>query len=84
MVAERLEVRLDPERRRRLREILAARGVTASEIIRAMIDDAYRDVQKEARIRAARELGDLAIEDVPDPDVLSAQLESAHDAGDLR
>jgi hypothetical protein len=84
MVAERLEVRLDPERRRRLQEVLAARGVSASEVIRGMIDDAYNDIQKGARARAARRIAALAIEDVPDPDVLSAQLESAHDAGDLR
>jgi predicted transcriptional regulator len=84
MVVARLGVRLDPERRRRLDEIVAARGVSASEIIRRMIDRAYEDVQKEARARAARGIAELAIEDGPDPDVLTARLESTHDAGDLR
>jgi hypothetical protein len=84
VVAERLEVRLDPEHRRRLNEIVAARGTSASEIVRLMIDRLYDDLRLTERIRAARELAALEIEDVPEPDVLAAQLDRTYELPDLR
>ena len=83
MVAERLEVRLDRERRRKLSELAAARGVPISEVVRGMIDQAYEEALQVSRVRAARELGRLAVEDVPDPETLSRQLEATHESADL-
>ncbi len=81
MVAQRLEVRLDPERRRKLEEIAVARGEPVSEVVRGMIDRVYEEVDREERLRAARELCAMAIEDMPDPETLSRQLEETYDPG---
>lgn len=83
MVAERLEVRLDPERRRRLAVIAAGQGKPASEVVRQMIDRAYQEDLREQRMRAALELGQLEVEEVPDPEVLSRQLDDAYELPDL-
>lgn len=79
MVAERLEVRLDPERRRKLADLAARRGAPISEVVRQLIDQAYEEVSLEERLRAVRELVELEVEDVPDPETLSRQLEATHD-----
>ncbi len=83
MVTERLEVRLDRERRRKLSELAQDRGVPVSEAVRQMIDEAYKEALRERRIRAARELARLAVEDVPDPATLSRQLEGTYEPADL-
>ncbi len=83
MVTERLEVRLDRERRRKLSELAESRGVPVSEAVRQMIDEAYKEALRERRIRAARELALLAVEDVPDPTTLSRQLEGTYEPADL-
>jgi hypothetical protein len=80
---ERLEVRLDPARRRKLADIAAARSSSISEIVREMIDRSYEEVQRAERRRAVDALAQLQIEDVPDPETLSRQLDAAHDVGDL-
>ena len=83
MSTGRLEVRLDQERRRKLRELAAEQGTPVSETVRCLIDTAYEDSLGARRKRAARELGRLEIEDVPDPATLTRQLEAAHGPGDL-
>jgi uncharacterized protein (DUF1778 family) len=83
MVIERLEVRLDPEHRKRLAAVAAAQGKQVSDVVRQMIDQAYEDIRRQERVRAARELGEFAIEDVPDPDVLKRQFEGAYELPDL-
>jgi hypothetical protein len=83
MLSERLEVRLDTERRRKLSQITAARGSPVSVVVRDLIDQAYEDIHRAERLRAARELGEMEIEDVPDPETLKRQLESTHDLPDL-
>ena len=83
MVTERLEVRLDRERRRKLSELAQGRGVPVSEAVRQMIDEAYKEALRERRHRAARELARLAVEDVPDPATLSRQLEGTYEPADL-
>lgn len=79
MLAERLEVRLDHERRLKPEKLVAARGVPVSKLMRAMIDEAYEETLREERLRAVVELGELNVEDVPDPEVLSRQMESTYD-----
>ena len=81
MASERYEIRLDSDRRRKLSELAAVRDAPASEVVREMIDEAYEDVMREERRKAARELAAMEIEDVPDPETVSRQLESAHDPG---
>ena len=78
MPAARLDVRLDGERRRKLAEIAASRGLPISAAIRTMIDETYEVAQEAERRRAAKEIGELALETVPDPDVLSKQLEDSY------
>jgi hypothetical protein len=83
MATERLDVRLDRDRHRKLRELAARYDVPVSETVRRLIDRAYEESLGERRKRAARELGRMQIEDVPDPETLSHQLEGAHDPGDV-
>ncbi|HLZ08115.1 MAG TPA: antitoxin [Chloroflexota bacterium] len=83
MLAERLEVRLDPERRRRLMEIATSRRIPVSEVVRQMIDETYQAVDRAERLRAAEELGRMEIEDVPEPDVLARQLDGSLEFPDL-
>ncbi len=84
MTVERLDVRLDQERRRKLRELAAEQGAPVSEMVRRLIDMAYEDTLNARRKRAAQELGRLELEDVPDPATLCRQLEAAYESGDLR
>ncbi len=76
---ERLEVRLDQERRRKLAEVAAVYGTAVSEAVRVMIDEAYEGIVRERRRQAARELAALTIEDVPDDKELARQLADAHE-----
>lgn len=76
-------MRLDQERRRKLRELAAEQGTPVSETVRRLIDLAYEESLGAQRRRAAQELGLLEIEDVPDPKELNIQLEAAHEPGGL-
>lgn len=78
MVSERLEVRLDTEHRRKLAEVAAFRSLSVSEAVRQMIDRAYEEVDREERLRAVREMGEMKIP-VPDPETLKRLLAEAHD-----
>ncbi len=79
----RLDVRLDVERRRRLDELVEDRGEPISEIVRRLIDDAYEDVIQKRRRQAVERLTRLEVEDPPDADTLSRELEAAHEPGGL-
>ena len=74
MVTDRLEVRLDTARRRKLTEVAAARGMPVSATVSAMIDEADEAVTRADRLRAVAELARLDVEDMPDPETLSRQL----------
>lgn len=79
MQTERVEVRLDRETRARLEEVAAAKSVTVSELVRAMIERSYEEeVAGAARLRAAQKIGTQEIEDVPAPDELKRQFSGAH------
>jgi predicted DNA-binding protein len=80
---ERLEVRLDGERKRKLKQIAETRGLTLSYAVREMIDMAIEDVELEERIRAVDAIANAEVEEVPEPDELSRQLNSTHDIPDL-
>lgn len=83
MTTERLDIRLDHERRQKLQEVAAEQGFPVSETVRLLIDRAYEDVLRVRRKRAAEALGQMEIEDVPGPTTLSRQLEDAHEPGGL-
>lgn len=79
MPTERLEVRLDEAHRRKLAELARDRGVPMSVAVRSMIDEAYERALRERRRCAARSIGAMAVEDVPEPDVLARQLEEGYE-----
>jgi len=83
MVTDRLEVRIDPEHRRKLSELATEHGAPVSEVVRQMIDQAYEETLRVRRHRAASELARLEVEDVPDPETLSRQLEGTCEPADL-
>ena len=83
MAAERLDVRLDQARRWKLQQLASEQGAPISEIVRSLIDRAYEEALRVRRTRAARGLGLLEIEDVPEPAALRRQLEGAHEPGGL-
>jgi uncharacterized protein (DUF1778 family) len=79
MRTERIEVRLDPETRRKLEEVAAARGSSVSELVRSLIEDSYEEeVAGAARLAAAERIGRMEVEDVPEPAELKRQLSEIH------
>ena len=82
-MTNRLDVRLDSEHRRRLEELAQENGVPISEVVRRLIDGAYEDIVRERRKKAIERLIGLNVEDPPDPDTLSRELEAAHEPGGL-
>ncbi|NQW17179.1 MAG: hypothetical protein HQ478_06795 [Chloroflexi bacterium] len=83
MATERLELRLDGEQRRRLDELAEEEGTAVSETVRRLIDRAYEETLNERRKRAAEEIGQLEVEDVPEPETVTRQLEGAHESGSV-
>ena len=75
----RLHVRLDPERRRRLEELVEERGLHISEVVRHLIDDAYDGIMRERRKQAVERLTRPEVEDPPDAATLSRELAAAHE-----
>ncbi len=83
METERLDVRLDRERRRKLRELAADQNAPVSDVVRGLIDQAYEEKLKQRRKQAALKLAQMELEDVPDPAILSQQLEDTYEPGGL-
>lgn len=82
-MTNRLGVRLNGEHRRRLDELAQEEGVTISEVVRRMIDAAYENILRTRRQQAIERLIGLNLEDPPDPDTISRELEAAHGPGGL-
>jgi Arc/MetJ-type ribon-helix-helix transcriptional regulator len=75
MCTGRVEVRLDPETRGKLEEVAAARGSSVSELVRSLIERFHEEeVAGAARLAAAERIGQMEIEDVPEPAELKRQL----------
>lgn len=79
----RLDIRLDHDCRARLDAVVQDTGLSASEIIRSLIDRAYEDVLRKERQNAFERLISLNIETPPDPAELSRELEEAHAPGQI-
>lgn len=45
LFTDRLELRLDKERKRKLAQIAEARGIPLSQVVRDLIDQAYNEAQ---------------------------------------
>ena len=82
-MTNRLGVRLNDEHRRRLDELVQEKGVTISDAVRRMIDAAYEDMVRTRRMQAMERLIGLNLEDPPDPDTISRELEATHAPGGL-
>jgi hypothetical protein len=82
MVSERLEVRLDPERREKLERVVEREGGSVAGALRRLLDLGYEDWMKERRKEAVRLIAEANLEDVPDPEELSRQLDSTYDIPD--
>ena len=83
MTTQRLDIRLDPGRRQKLQELAAEQGTAVSEVVRRLIDGAYAERLRERRRQAARRIGEMEIEDMPDPETLSRQLDATYEAGGI-
>ena len=79
MKYDRVEIRLDGDRRRRLSEIAAEYETSLSDAVRTMIDEAYEEVVRARRLEAARRLAALEVETPPEPEDLAHELERAHE-----
>jgi len=75
MGIDRVEVRLDPETRRKHEEVTTTRGLSVSELVRDLIERCYEEeVAGAARLAAAERIGRMEVEDVPEPAELKRQL----------
>jgi hypothetical protein len=72
MLSERLQILIDPDRRRRLEDEAAARGTSVAALIREAIDASYPSTTDERRKAAARL---LRAEPMPVPDVADLLFE---------
>ena len=82
-MTNRLGIRLNDEHRRRLDALAQEEGVAISEVVRNMIDAAYEDMLRTRRQQAVERLIGLNLEDPPDPDTISRELEATHALGGL-
>ena len=70
-----MEVRLDPETRGKLEEVAATRGSSISELVHDLIQRSHEEeVAGAARLAAAERIGQMEVEDVPEPAELKRQL----------
>lgn len=77
------QVALTAEHGQRLSEISEARGSTVEEVIADLIDRAYVLESRARRLALVAEIGQLEIEDPPDPATMHHQLAEAHGRPDL-
>lgn len=79
MQSERVEVKLDAQTRSKLEEVAAARGASVSELVRSLIEDSYQEEISQQGLAASARLGEMSVEDVPEPGELKRQFARAYD-----
>ena len=84
MTTDRLEVRLDPEQRRRMDALATDACTSASQLGRDLREQAYAQLELRRRRAAAQMLGALSVGDVPEPEELTTQLDRAYEQPGLR
>lgn len=80
MATERLEVRLEPGQREKLDKMARMRGVSVGAVVRDLVESGFEGLELEERLAAARRIGELSIEDLPEPEELAKQLAETHDS----
>lgn len=75
----RLEIRLDAERRRQLEELAESRHISISDLVRDLLDREYEAWLSAQRLLAARAISALSTDDVPEPELLAQQLGKAYE-----
>ena len=82
-VAEGLVLHLDKEQKAKLEEVAKAREIPVPELMHRLIDEAYEESMIEKRLQLVREMAEMELEDVPDPETLNRQSESTYGASPL-
>ena len=82
-MANRLEVRLDPERRSRLEELAREKGAPISEVVRQLIDDAYEEIDRARRRRAVEIMKSLSLPVPEDPQDIRRIIRQSGNIGPL-
>jgi Arc/MetJ-type ribon-helix-helix transcriptional regulator len=81
MKYDRVEIRLDEEHQRKISELKAEYG-SASEVIRRGIDAVYEEARVKRGKAIVRRMAEANLEEMPDPEELKRQIESAYDVPD--
>ena len=82
-MANRLEVRLDPERRSRLEELAREKGAPISEVVRQLIDDAYEEIDRARRRRAVERMASMSLPVPEDPQDIRRIIRQSGNIGPL-
>jgi predicted transcriptional regulator len=78
MTLERVEVRLDADRKQKLNKIAEIRDESVSELVRQMIDRLYDEAMLEYRLELVRRMSEANVEEMPDPEELSRQMNNKY------
>lgn len=79
MVSERLEIRLDKERRGHLERVAKDEARSISDAVRLLLDRGFEEWMKERRKLAVDRIAAMEIEEMPDPEELARQMDSMYD-----
>ena len=79
-----MDLRLNDKQRRRRKEWAQGKEVAFSDVGRGMIDAAPEDILRMRRKQAVERLIGLNLEDPPEPETISRELEAAHKPGGFR
>ena len=82
-MVSRVEVRLDEEQRQRLDDLAEERDASLSEVLRALIDDAWEAIMVERRLQLVREIASFHGDVPDDPQDLFRELESRFESDSL-
>ena len=73
-----MDLRLNGQHRRQPEELAREKNVAVSDVERGMIDAAPEDILRMRRQEAVERLIGLNLEDPPEPETISRELEAAH------
>jgi len=77
----RLDIRVDPVWKGKLRDLAQAMGTTTSEVVRRLVEEAHARLRQERRRQAAARIAAASLPVPDDPRELCRELEEAHGAG---
>jgi hypothetical protein len=79
MVTERLEIRIDKERKQYLEWVAKDEARSISDAVRLLLDRGFEEWMKERRRLAVERIAAMEIEEMPDPEELARQMDSMYD-----